>query len=251
MWILTSSFQKFMTGSMNPNETNFRIQAGYVDELIRGTKCRDMPLAPHNNHGYQMLLFSKWRSWHREKYDNVRLHTSARWHKYPNFFAEYYYPPTTPVTFPKFFTKPFASWSTRSAHDLESIHYSVFVDHDWKTRECYMYLDSWLIADSWGIGFSYSLQFSEFRWFAKPPSKRIARGAVKFLSWPTAYDCLSWCDCYNLLRSPSILDIKWFTVPVMNSDFYFIFIYNMVDDKHWTTRVFDLAFHLVYFIHVV
>ncbi|XP_050459219.1 protein yellow-like isoform X1 [Cataglyphis hispanica] len=39
LWVLTSSFQKYMVATMNANETNFRIQAGYVDELIRGTKC--------------------------------------------------------------------------------------------------------------------------------------------------------------------------------------------------------------------
>lgn len=39
LWVLTPSFQKYMTGSLNPKETNFRIQAGYVDELVRGTKC--------------------------------------------------------------------------------------------------------------------------------------------------------------------------------------------------------------------
>ncbi|XP_011298960.1 major royal jelly protein 3 [Fopius arisanus] len=39
VWVLTSAFQKVMNG-LNPNETNFRIQAGFVDELVRGTKCR-------------------------------------------------------------------------------------------------------------------------------------------------------------------------------------------------------------------
>lgn len=28
-----------MSGTLNSNETNFRIQAGLVDELVRGTKC--------------------------------------------------------------------------------------------------------------------------------------------------------------------------------------------------------------------
>ncbi|XP_015591230.1 protein yellow isoform X2 [Cephus cinctus] len=39
LWVVTVSFQKFMSGSLTPNETNFRIQAAYVDELVRGTKC--------------------------------------------------------------------------------------------------------------------------------------------------------------------------------------------------------------------
>lgn len=39
LWIFTISFQKYMSGTLNSNETNFRIQAGLVDELVRGTKC--------------------------------------------------------------------------------------------------------------------------------------------------------------------------------------------------------------------
>nr|ARK19905.1 yellow-like protein [Ampulex compressa] len=39
LWTMTSSFQRVMIGTINPNETNFRIEAGYVDELVRGTKC--------------------------------------------------------------------------------------------------------------------------------------------------------------------------------------------------------------------
>lgn len=52
LWVLTSSFQKFMTGTMNSNETNFRIQAGYVDELIRGTKCYSPHMHLDRNRGY-------------------------------------------------------------------------------------------------------------------------------------------------------------------------------------------------------
>ncbi|XP_012284346.1 protein yellow [Orussus abietinus] len=39
LWVLTSSFQRYMSGSLSANETNFRIQAGYTDELVRGTRC--------------------------------------------------------------------------------------------------------------------------------------------------------------------------------------------------------------------
>ncbi|XP_015109645.1 major royal jelly protein 1 [Diachasma alloeum] len=39
VWVLTSAFQKVMN-ELNPNEVNFRIQAGFVDELVRGTKCQ-------------------------------------------------------------------------------------------------------------------------------------------------------------------------------------------------------------------
>lgn len=28
-----------MSGTLNSDEINFRIQAGFVDELVRGTKC--------------------------------------------------------------------------------------------------------------------------------------------------------------------------------------------------------------------
>ena len=28
-----------MSGTLHTNETNFRVQAGFVDELVRGTKC--------------------------------------------------------------------------------------------------------------------------------------------------------------------------------------------------------------------
>ncbi|XP_014223730.1 protein yellow-like [Trichogramma pretiosum] len=39
LWVSTASFQRYMSGSLHPNETNFRIQAGFVDELVRGTQC--------------------------------------------------------------------------------------------------------------------------------------------------------------------------------------------------------------------
>lgn len=39
LWVLTASFQRYMSGSLRANETNFRILAGFVDELVRGTKC--------------------------------------------------------------------------------------------------------------------------------------------------------------------------------------------------------------------
>ncbi|XP_011638273.1 protein yellow-like [Pogonomyrmex barbatus] len=59
LWLLTSSFQKFMTSTMNSNETNFRILAGYVDELIRGTKCNGVRLGHDRNHDYHSHLFAK------------------------------------------------------------------------------------------------------------------------------------------------------------------------------------------------
>ncbi|XP_066592902.1 dopaminechrome tautomerase-like [Prorops nasuta] len=45
LWVLTASFQRYMSGSLHSNETNFRVQAGFVDELVRGTKCDVSALA--------------------------------------------------------------------------------------------------------------------------------------------------------------------------------------------------------------
>lgn len=60
LWILTSSFQKLMTGTMSANETNFRIQAGYVDELIRGTKCNgNGEVNFDRNRNFEPPLFAK------------------------------------------------------------------------------------------------------------------------------------------------------------------------------------------------
>ena len=39
LWVSTASFQRYMSGTLHPNETNFRIQAGFIDELVRGTQC--------------------------------------------------------------------------------------------------------------------------------------------------------------------------------------------------------------------
>ncbi|XP_072744614.1 yellow-e3 isoform X4 [Anoplolepis gracilipes] len=56
LWVLTSSFQKYMTATMSANETNFRIQAGYVDELVRGTKCNG---GFDRNRAYETSPFTK------------------------------------------------------------------------------------------------------------------------------------------------------------------------------------------------
>ncbi|XP_058808623.1 uncharacterized protein LOC131674122 [Phymastichus coffea] len=39
IWVSTAAFQRYMSGTLHSNETNFRIQAAFVDELVRGTKC--------------------------------------------------------------------------------------------------------------------------------------------------------------------------------------------------------------------
>lgn len=59
LWVLTSSFQKFMTDSMHPNETNFRIQAGYVDELTRDNKCGVRQNVQHHNPIYGRSHYGK------------------------------------------------------------------------------------------------------------------------------------------------------------------------------------------------
>ncbi|XP_055635772.1 protein yellow-like isoform X2 [Toxorhynchites rutilus septentrionalis] len=38
LWVLTCRFQKIMTGSLNMNETNFRIQAIQIPELLNGSR---------------------------------------------------------------------------------------------------------------------------------------------------------------------------------------------------------------------
>ncbi|XP_060521668.1 major royal jelly protein 3-like isoform X2 [Cylas formicarius] len=40
LWVMTSRFQKIANGNLNPNETNFRILAGRVDDLLVGKKCK-------------------------------------------------------------------------------------------------------------------------------------------------------------------------------------------------------------------
>ncbi|GJQ83891.1 putative melanin biosynthetic process [Trypoxylus dichotomus] len=40
LWVLTSRFQKVATGSISPNEVNFRIQAVRVEDAVAGTKCK-------------------------------------------------------------------------------------------------------------------------------------------------------------------------------------------------------------------
>lgn len=51
LWVLTVSFQKYMSGSLSSNETNYRIQAGFVDELVRGTRCDASPSTPSRKPG--------------------------------------------------------------------------------------------------------------------------------------------------------------------------------------------------------
>lgn len=69
LWVLTVSFQKYMSGSLSSNETNYRIQAGFVDELVRGTRCDASPSTPSRKPG----SYGKWKLWHREhSFDHYR-----------------------------------------------------------------------------------------------------------------------------------------------------------------------------------
>ncbi|RZF49036.1 hypothetical protein LSTR_LSTR011398 [Laodelphax striatellus] len=56
VWVTTSRFQNYFTNIMNPNETNFRISVGRVDDLVRGTTCEMPPGgagSPPHHHSYK------------------------------------------------------------------------------------------------------------------------------------------------------------------------------------------------------
>ncbi|XP_011494303.1 PREDICTED: protein yellow-like [Ceratosolen solmsi marchali] len=59
IWVSTAAFQRYMSGTLHPNETNFRIQAGFVDELVRGTKCDVPALDIYNQNTGQFLTATK------------------------------------------------------------------------------------------------------------------------------------------------------------------------------------------------
>lgn len=53
LWVLTCRFQKVMTGTINRNEVNFRIQARAIDELLGGsTKCTGSGISSRPFSGY-------------------------------------------------------------------------------------------------------------------------------------------------------------------------------------------------------
>lgn len=43
LWVLTSSFQRVMTGSLAPNRVNFRIHAEKIPILMANSPCRAQP----------------------------------------------------------------------------------------------------------------------------------------------------------------------------------------------------------------
>lgn len=56
LWILTSSFQRVMTGSLSSNRVNFRIHAQNISRLLGNSPCRSPP--KDQNHGYHANLIS-------------------------------------------------------------------------------------------------------------------------------------------------------------------------------------------------
>lgn len=142
--MLTVPFQKYMTGTMNVNETNFWIQAGYVDELVRGTKCNG---GFDRNRAYETLT-SDWRSWHRGEFDDSRSdHAVAPTvRKYPSFSADFHYrhhhyhhhyhhPPPLWYRFPRLFTRPFFSSIAKATYPRPQVDYTIIIDYDWRTRD--------------------------------------------------------------------------------------------------------------------
>ena len=115
LWVLTASFQKYMTGTLRSNETNFRIQAGFVDELIRGTKCDVSSL--------ETYLHSKWWSWHREQ------------------FSDYHHQNFSPKLWPFFMNdRPFGSRYFR--RQFEDYYHSRYVRRNFGIRSASTY-SSW------------------------------------------------------------------------------------------------------------
>ncbi|XP_050297854.1 major royal jelly protein 3-like isoform X2 [Anthonomus grandis grandis] len=51
LWALTSRFQKLATGTLSPNEPNFRILAGKLEDLLYNSKCRSKRGQNNNNIG--------------------------------------------------------------------------------------------------------------------------------------------------------------------------------------------------------
>ncbi|KAK9680925.1 Major royal jelly protein [Popillia japonica] len=51
LWVLTSRFQKVATGTLSPNEVNFRIQAIRVEDAVAGTRCKAIRHQPGSGGG--------------------------------------------------------------------------------------------------------------------------------------------------------------------------------------------------------
>lgn len=56
LWVLTSSFQRVMTGSVNSERVNYRIHAEKIPRLLAGSPCVTPP--KERNHGYHANLIT-------------------------------------------------------------------------------------------------------------------------------------------------------------------------------------------------
>lgn len=50
LWVLTSSFQRVMTGSLSSDRINFRIHAEKVPTILENTPCRASPKGQNSGH---------------------------------------------------------------------------------------------------------------------------------------------------------------------------------------------------------
>ncbi|KAJ8728125.1 hypothetical protein PYW08_016510 [Mythimna loreyi] len=57
LWVLTSSFQRVMTGSLSSDRINFRIHAEKIKNILANSPCRNSPKGP--NHGYHANLIDR------------------------------------------------------------------------------------------------------------------------------------------------------------------------------------------------
>lgn len=66
LWVLTSSFQRVMTGSLDNSRTNFRIHAEKVPNVLRNSPCA-LPPKGHQ-HGYHANLITPEGGYHHGTY---------------------------------------------------------------------------------------------------------------------------------------------------------------------------------------
>lgn len=155
LWVSTASFQRYMSGTLHSNETNFRIQAAYVDELVRGTKCDARALDNyHQNTGGRLPSRpTKWRSWYREekrkKKNKKKLTTTLSNQLYDRFFnvddANRYITREKSVnnwlssshfsryqqSQHRFYEKSRARYYYQSSRMVMPTSYSFYIDHGW------------------------------------------------------------------------------------------------------------------------
>lgn len=56
LWVLASSFQRVMTGSLNDKKVNFRIHAERLPVVLNNSPCKTFP--KDRNHGFHANLIS-------------------------------------------------------------------------------------------------------------------------------------------------------------------------------------------------